>query len=137
MTSRTAKSSPYQQPEGFCLMLYQGEQSKRVLDIWNSRNGVTPFCALIDGEEYKHIAWKFDRRVPDHQLRPGDYFWRDMTREEAERFAAIRCDAFERAGYPSDMPRAELIAQVADEIWHDGKAPYLDRAPFITVVDND
>ena len=136
MTNRFAKASPYQHSEAFCLMLYQGKKTQRVIDIWNSRDGVTAFIVEIDGEEYKHIAWQFDRCVPEHRLRPGDYFWRDMRREEAERFAAVRCDAFEQAGCPGDKPREQMIAEVAADIWHNGKAPYLDRAPFITVIDD-
>lgn len=136
MTNRFANAHGYRHKEAFCLMLYQSTQTKRILDIWNSRDGVTPFIAQIDDEEYTHIAFNFDRCVPEHQLRPGDYFWRDMTRAEAERIAAIRCDAFERAGYPGDLPREKMIALVADEIWHAGKAPHLERAPFITVIDD-
>ncbi len=123
----------HQYKEAFCLMLYQGQKTKRVLDIWNSRNGVTPFCAVIDDEEYLHIAFYFDRRVPGHKLRPGDYFWRDMTELEAERIAASRIDYLE----PNldGRERAARIADVARSILRDGEAPYLDRAPFITVTD--
>lgn len=121
----------HQYKEAFCLMLYQGKNSQRVLDIWNSRNGVTPFVAVIDDEEYQHIAFGFDRSVPNHKLRPGDYFWRSMTEVEAERFAAMRVDQFEPDLRESE--RARMIAEVAREIWHAGEAPYLDRAPFITV----
>lgn len=132
-----ATSAGYRHPEAFCLMLYQGTESKRVIDIWNARDGVTPFIAFIDGEEYAHTAFAFDRCVPRHKLRPGDYYWRNMTREEAARAAAIRCDAAWADGYPQIKPREQAIQEVADSIWQDGNAPCLDRAPFISIVDDE
>lgn len=121
--------------EGFALMLYQGERTKRVVDIWNSRDGVTPFMVDIDGEKYQHIAFGFDRHVPDHQLRPGDYFFRDITEVEAERYAAMVADRMEPKA--SDRQRARLIAELAPRMLRheSGDAhPYLDRAPFIAAA---
>jgi hypothetical protein len=136
MTHRFAKASQYQHKEAFCLMLYQGKESRRTLDIWNSRDGVTPFMAVIDGEEFQHIVFSFDRCVPQHQLRPGDYFWRDITEAEAERYAAQVVDQH----HPrlSESKRAAKIAELAPEFFkHNGLEPhpYLDRAPFISVAE--
>lgn len=130
------KNAEHKFGEAFCLMLYQGQTSKRVVDIWNSRNGVTSFMVDIDGEEYQHIAFSFDRCVPDHQLRPGDYFFRDITEVEAERYAAQVVDR----NYPraTEGQRARKIAELAPGMFrHSSGAahPYLDRAPFIEVVD--
>ena len=133
--ANTAEKEQYQHKEAFCLMLYQGQTSKRVLDVWNSRDGVTPFIVFIDHEEYKHIAWQFDRCVPDHKLRPGDYFWRAMTEEEAERIAAWRVDRY--CPDMSDAERAREVVEAAKGLFHCGESPYLDRAPFITSVGAD
>lgn len=123
--------------EAFCLMLYQGKDSKRIVDIWNSRNGVTPFMVDIDGEQYQHIEFRMDRRVPDHRLRPGDYFFRDVTELDAARYAALVVDRH----YPNlrEDKRARKIAELTPQMHRHstGEAhPHLDRVPFITVVDH-
>jgi hypothetical protein len=137
VTNRFAKAHAYQHKEAFCLMLYQSTQTKRVLDIWNSRDGVTPFIAQIDDEEYTHIAFNFDRCVPDHRPKPGDYFWRDITVDEAVRIAAMRVDHF--SPELNESERAARIKEIAPSFLAQGgsRQPYLERAPFITVVDHD
>lgn len=131
------QKTEHQYGEAFKLMLYQGQDSKRIVDIWNSRNGVTPFMVKIDGETYQHVHFQLDRSVPNHQLRPGDYFFRDITEAEAERFAARVVDRMEPEA--SERRRAELIAELAPEMLRHSSGdahPHLDRAPFIQVVDH-
>jgi hypothetical protein len=132
-----AKAAGHQHAEAFALMLYQGRESKRVVDVWNSRDGVTPFGMDIDGEEYTHIAFGFDRYAPAHKLRPGDYFWRDTTEDEARRIAARRVDHY--SPNLGSHERSEAIEDLWREFYRHGDSPqpHLDRAPFITVVDHD
>lgn len=122
----------YQHREGFCLMLYQGKESQRVVDIWNSRDGVTPFMCWFEGEEYRHIAFQFDRCVPNHRPRPGDYFWRNMTYDEALVMATQRVDRMSPELSPRE--REDVIEDVARDIFHDGEAPMLERVPFPMVA---
>jgi hypothetical protein len=127
----------HQYGERFCLMLYQGQKTGRIVDIWNSRNGVTPFMVDIDGETYQHVHFQRDRPAPDHQLRPGDYFFRGITEAEAERYAAMVADRMEPNA--SERRRAKLIAELTPEMYKHSTGevhPYLDRAPFITVDDH-
>lgn len=131
------KETEHQYGEAFKLMLYQGQDSQRIVDIWNSRNGVTPFMVHIDGEKYQHVHFHLDRRAREHRLRPGDYFFRDITEDEAARLAARRVDHFEPD--LGDRERAQMIAELTPEFYrHSSGAahPYLDREPFIQVVDH-
>ena len=131
------KETEHQYGERFCLMLYRGEHTKRIVDIWNSRNGVTPFIVDIDGEKYQHVHFQLDRRVPEHRLRPGDYFFRDIAPAEAERYAAMVADRMEPNA--SERRRTKLIAELTPQMLRDGSGdahPYLDRAPFVQVVDH-
>jgi len=101
--------------EAFCLMWYACKCSARER-IWNSRDGVTPFCmncASCGGDgTMSHITWEQDEYAPTHQLHPRQYFWRDGTPDEAEAFMRKRIESL-RAEYPLTPEReAELIAKV-------------------------
>jgi hypothetical protein len=107
-------------------MLYQSTRTKHVVDIWNSRDGVTPFIVHIDGDEYTHIAWQFDRCVPWFRPKPGQYIFRSCTREDAERYAdAIIArnpgEAIDREALIKDMrvgegPILEKVAEPKREV---------------------
>jgi len=119
----------YRHGEAFALMLYEGQQSKRVVTVWNSRDGVTPFMVDIDGEIYQHILWDRDRRMPDHKLKPGDYFFRDTTQADAEQAATHIVDV--RWPELQGQRRARRIAYLVPQMLEQGggPTPWLDRAP--------
>lgn len=59
-----------------------------VVIIWNSRDGVSPFCCQIGAVEYEHVDWGMDRRVVDYVPPVGSHIFVDWTiddqREHAE-----------------------------------------------------
>jgi hypothetical protein len=58
--------------------------------IWNSRDGVTPFCVTSRDGQHKmtHVDWGLDVRAPDFRPPPGFRYFVDMD-EEMAREAAI------------------------------------------------
>jgi hypothetical protein len=67
--------------EAFHLMTYRCEECGFVEQIWNSRDGVTPFsiachnCAKLAAT---HINWQHDRFLPDHVPASGERLFVDM-----------------------------------------------------------
>lgn len=72
--------------EAFCLMKYKskqtsgfGEHEKKFAQvrIWNSRDGVTPFCFQIEqlGLELHHADWQEDLYNPHYKPVKGDLIW--------------------------------------------------------------
>jgi hypothetical protein len=54
--------------EGFALMTYTCEDCKKVETLWNSRDGVTPFCISCTGckgHKMYHDNWKGDIYDPE------------------------------------------------------------------------
>lgn len=100
--------------EAFMLMNYRCEQGHR-LEIWNSRDGVTPFSMTCPkcGESMTHEDWFLDRQVPGHRLKHGDPFFRDGTPDEAEQIMRSRIERAKNrpGGDPHLTPEyeAELV----------------------------
>lgn len=125
----------YNHAEAFCLMRYgavddNDRPADGLLIIWNSRDGVTPFCIFHEGKEYRHVEWSRDRCVPEHKLYPGDLFFRDQTVDDARAFADRRAKQFwtENAyGEHEEFANEEALRDVlmADMLKHEG-APFLD-----------
>lgn len=64
--------SSFNHTEAFCLMTYASEDRTIIEVLWNSRDGVTPFCILnaVGGQvELQHVNWRQDSylryNVPD------------------------------------------------------------------------
>ena len=55
----------YKHKEAYCLMLYVSEDGLEREILWNSRDGVTPFCITTrDGTKtMNHTDWHLDRYV--------------------------------------------------------------------------
>jgi hypothetical protein len=65
-------------------MIYQDKVTGEREAIWNSRDGVTPFClSSRAGNPAEHVSWSSDRCVPDHTPALGDRVFVDLTRERA------------------------------------------------------
>lgn len=76
----------YEYKEAFCLMLYRDTAGDEEW-IWNSRDGVTPFCINSrQGLEAQHVEWHRDRCVPDHKPKPGERIFVDLTIEKAREY---------------------------------------------------
>lgn len=88
----TATQRGHSHGEAFMLMTYACECGHRET-IWNSRDGVTPFCMncpSCGGSTLRHVDWQRDVYAPDHKLHKGQRFWRDGTPDEAERIMRRR-----------------------------------------------
>lgn len=98
--------------------------------IWNSRDGVTPFCTMCpscgspnDVGSLQHVRWRDDVYAPDHKPAPGQRVWIDMTRAAAEIYAAARMSEAEKQGYVFDDRRhASLVSSILGKD-HGGIAP--------------
>lgn len=117
----------YNHKEAFCLMLYKCEKCGKVEQLWNSRDGVTPFIInCIDcGGEAIHIEWNSDRCVPDYRPYPGQRIFVNMTREKAEEIAKKRIKHYNKLGFNKFMAQEEILKEVTEGIWMEGKAPYI------------
>lgn len=129
----------FKHPEAFCLMTYASKDGKEVELIWNSRDGVTPFCipsrTRHDGtfdSALSHVDWHRDIRLMDYQPQPGERYFTDVTPEAARRYAELRVDRFwDHPEYPmckSFSSREEAIAAIMRDEAKDG-APDLVEVP--------
>lgn len=103
----------YRHGEAFSLMWYRCEACGHQERIWNSRDGVTPFCMACPscgGMTLQHHNWSADERAPDHKTRRGQRFWRDGTKEEARGILERRFERFAAQGQavPEDVKAAML-----------------------------
>lgn len=124
--------SQYQHGEAFALMRYTCKECRHSEVIWNSRDGVTPFCFQCPscGEStITHVDFWMDTCVPDWQLKPFQKFWRDGTPEEAEAIIRARISSMAAAGQPTSPERVEeLLASFRRGEWHEFRPgwPILD-----------
>lgn len=75
--------------EAFKLMKYQTDDGSEWEIIWNSRDGVTPFCVESrGGKEMTHVNWDQDVITPiDYKPAPGTRMFVDAT----EKFLVDKC----------------------------------------------
>lgn len=85
-------------PEAFMVMRYESTDGSIVEHIWNSRDGVTPFCiTALDGTtELRHTRWNEDRYCPDHaeHMVAGMRYFTDLDPEAALMMAEGRVEAW-------------------------------------------
>jgi hypothetical protein len=70
--------------EAFMRMMYASDDNKIVEWLWNSRDGVTPFCiGAIDDESInlRHVNWNGDQYLPDFIPPVGSRIFVDATPE--------------------------------------------------------
>jgi len=78
----------YNHREAYCLMAYVSDDGLTGELIWNSRDGVTPFCVTSrDGVEMTHVDWAKDVYAPQFRPVPGMRVFVDMTKEMASEAA--------------------------------------------------
>lgn len=91
--------------EAFMMLVYRC-QAQHARQIWNSRDGVTPFGTQCLQPGCQHIAyhadWKQDRYEPAHQLLPGEWFFRDGTPDEARAIVQRRLQNAKGTPYERD-----------------------------------
>lgn len=105
----------YNYKEAYCLMNYRCESCGKLEQLWNSRDGVTPFvipCIECDGE-MSHVAWNRDYCCPNFSPLPGMRVFVDMTDEKRKEIAEKRIEAFKGTEY--EVPE-EKYQSVYDSI---------------------
>lgn len=82
--------------------------------IWNSRDGVTPFCLECPscGElSLQHVAWQMDAYRPNHKPNHGQQFFRDGTPDEAAEIMRKRLDSCKGTRYKLSPEEAEELIE--------------------------
>ena len=78
--------------EAFALMAYASEDGREIR-IWNSRNGVTPFCSHIEElGEIQHTDFGGDACRPQHIPKVGDWIFVDYEPYDVIRGTKERID---------------------------------------------
>lgn len=72
--------------EAFMLMTYQSDDGTIKELIWNSRDGITPFCVdTRDGQQMmQHVEWRRDEYRPDYKPPSGSRIFVNLTIERAK-----------------------------------------------------
>lgn len=123
------RPKPYEHKEAFCLMLYRDTAGNEEW-IWNSRDGVTPFCIESrQGLQAQHVDWHRDSYVPDYKPKPGERIFVDLTIERAREFRRRYVDQWwdnelrgnpMREFYPSREEAVEIL--VREDMGHSESA---------------
>lgn len=94
--------------EAYRVMTYMSDDGQESEQIWNSRDGVTPFMVhLRDGRPATHRAADADCYDPGYHPHPGERVFADMTRAYAERCANWQYDR-----YGNDPRMAARLAEL-------------------------
>lgn len=120
------KNDGFLQKEAFCMMTYHCNTCHRSERIWNSRDGVTPFCChCLCGGEMRHINWSGDRRDVNHLPKRGDRIFIDLPKAVHAIYMKIRVDKF---WLDPNIPKfKETKEEVVEELlktWKEGE-PFL------------
>lgn len=126
--------------EAFMLMTYASKDGKTRVEVWNSRDGITPFVIEHPetGVELSHVDWHLDRYMPDYQPAPGSFIFTKLTPEKARPHAQRLVDRhWDRAQFPlREAPFAQGGKEAAVEYFvkewcsaWDGDSPTLEVVP--------
>lgn len=124
-----------QHPEAFCLMQYEADDGSETEVIWNSRDGVTPFCVTLkSGKSATHARWSEDVRVSRTMADAlGVRRFVDMDNDTALQLARQRVDDWwSHPEYPMSgrwASKDEAARDLAVSYVGDGHAPHLADAP--------
>jgi hypothetical protein len=123
-----AVAAGYRQPEAYNLMYYHNEKTGLGFLVLNPRDGVTPFCCIVEGVEYRHAWWGLDRFLPGFTPQPGMHYFRDRTPAEATAAAEKRLAQFDGTEHEvAPENRARALASIVQDFL---RTPLLDRAPL-------
>jgi hypothetical protein len=80
-----ATTRPYLRADAFAVMLYRAlDDPGETEEVWNSRDGVTPFTVLLrSGRVATHADWTSMVHRPDFEPPPGSRVFVDLTEEIA------------------------------------------------------
>lgn len=132
---RNATELGYTHAEAYMLMQYESDDGRHRLVVWNSRDGVTPFCITHPDSrvELRHVRWAEDQFLgPKHEPAQGDWIFIDLTEEEARRAATKNAHRWwDHPQYPAKKQFGS-IEEMVDVL----SASYLDPPgqPHLTQV---
>lgn len=121
----------YRHKEAFCIMQYRSKDGTEAEQLWNSRDGVTPFgITSCNGKQMYHDNWNLDDCRPDFVPPSGMRVFVDATEE-------LVCDQLNlyvekvftehEGGYWST--REEAYVTLLPSWLHDGQAPWIVVTP--------
>lgn len=121
----------YHHKEAYCLMAYQCEDCGYVTNLWNSRDGVTPFITkcLSCGRPSQHVHFHLDKPFKKLPHTASGVFI-NTTKEKAIEISHKFWDKhgdklLEEYEHLRKIGKDELIKNKINEIYRDGKQPYL------------
>ncbi len=105
----------YLHGEAFMLMNYASDDGKVKEVLWNSRDGVTPFCLnSVDDMEMRHVDWQHDIRSTLHVPEVGSRMFIDLTKDRMLEFTRANVEAYwDDSEYP--MKDNEELAALGKE----------------------
>jgi hypothetical protein len=78
----------YLRADAFVVLLYRSTDGREREEVWNSRDGVTPYViTLRTGVSATHVEWSSMVARPDFVPPPGSRVFVDLTPEIAQRNA--------------------------------------------------
>jgi hypothetical protein len=132
----TAQHHGHRNSDAFRLALYATDDGSVCEWLWNSRDGVTPFCVWSrenPPRRMSHVHFEWDRFVPDYQPKPGERIFVTLTRELAREAAATVIergwDAPECPASAMSPTKEEGIAALATRYFGNGDQPTLIDVP--------
>lgn len=128
----------YWHVEAFCLMQYKCNQCGTIEQIWNSRDGVTPFAmACVQGNcnredslncPLSHINFHNDKCYPEFVPHPGMRIFIDMPEAVARAYTRARWNKYlgtcESNGIEPD-DRKMTQQRIFEDTYRDGMAPMI------------
>lgn len=128
----------YWHKEAFCLMDYKCKECGTLEQLWNSRDGVTPFsircrdahCNGKDtlGSPMSHVDFHKDKCYPAFVPHPGLRIFINMPESVAHAYTRLRWNAYlanaEDAGFPLGDEENTKSA-IFEDIYRDGKASWV------------
>lgn len=118
---------PHEYVEAFCLMKYRDTLGNEEW-IWNSRDGITPFCVTSKlGMPADHVEFSRDRYLPNHVPNVGDRIFVNLTPAVARAWSVRWYERFAQdaehgphflATYPNkDAAIAEHALTSLEQFW--------------------
>lgn len=130
--------SGYWHKEAFCLMTYRCQLCQRAEQIWNARDGVTPFSMSCQnsgcnnqhhaGCPMQHVDWEKDKCYPEFVCHPGLRIFIDMPKPIAKALARMRRQRYLAYCEEKDIHAIDeqtWMPSAFDDIYREGKAPWV------------
>ena len=119
--------SNYKHGEAFCLMQYRSDDGTESEQLWNSRDGVTPFVVNSrSGIPMRHVDWQHDKCIPDFVPPSGMRMFVDATEELVTPVLNEYVDRiFTEANGGYWKTKADAFKALLPGWLHNGEAPWI------------